>query len=233
MGSPAERLPLCLLGACLWVLPHVGWGSRTGVGVLGFIALTGSGLATLALVVVALRQQAWSEAEPPLSAWAIVLGSGLALLPWTALAYWIAVATHHRPLGAVTFAVAATAGAVLAILVARRTFAARSRRRALVVFATSCALMGAVGLAIVAVRGITADSTLRSAVPDLGLGVVLALLAAFMPLARPLARLSRVALIASICVWSATLGLMRLEPDVRATVKSVPVIAGMVGLAVR
>ena len=199
---------------------------------LGFIALAGSGLATLTLVVVALRQRPWSEVEP-LSARALVLGLGLALLPWSALAYWLAVATHHRPLGAVTFAVVATAGATLTILVARRAFVARSRSRALVTVAASCAAMGAVGLAIVAARGISADSALRSAVPDLVLGVVLAVLVAFVPVARSLARLSRAALISCVCLWGATLGLMRIEPDVRATVKSVPVIAGVMGLAVR
>jgi hypothetical protein len=230
-NGTSSRLLLCLLGACLWALPHVGWGSRAGVGVLGFIALAGSGLATLTLLVVALRE--WPRSEgAPLSAQALVLGLGFSLLPWSALAYWLAVATHHRPLGAVTFAVGATAGAVLAVLVARRTFAERSRSRALVALA-SCAALGALGLAIVAVRGVGADSALRSAVPDFGLGIVLALLAAFVPLAPSLARFSRAALLGCICLWGVTLVLMRLEPDVRATVKSVPVIAGVVGLAVR
>lgn len=203
------------------------------MGVLGFVALVGSGLVTLTLVVIALRQRLWSDGEP-LSAQALVLGLGLALLPWSALAYWLAVATHHRPLGAVTFAVAATAGAVLAILVARHSsLAERARSRARVAALASCAALGAVGLGVVAARGVAADSSLRSAVPDLGLGLVLALLAAFLPLSPSLARLSRVALIGCICLWGVTLGLMRLEPDVRATVKSVPVIAGVVGLAVR
>lgn len=199
---------------------------------LGFIALAGSGLVSLALVVLALEQRS-SRDGAPLAAKAILLGLGLALVPWSAFAYWLAVATHHRPLGAVTYAVGAAGTACAGILVARRVLAARSGRRVLLGTAIFCAAAGAIGLATVAARGFAFDAALRSAVPDLALGVVLALLAAFMPVAAGVARLARPALLGCLCLWAVTLGLMRFEPDVRATVKSVPIIAGIFGLAVR
>ncbi len=232
LGSPAQRLPWCLLAACIWALPHLGWGSRPGVGSLGFVALAGSGLVSLALVVLALPRRSSSDAEP-LAANAILLGLGLALVPWSVLAYWLAVATHHRPLGAVTYAVGAACTAAVGIAIARRVLTARSGRRVLLGTAIFCAAIGVIGLATVAARGFASDGALRSALPDLGLGIVLALLAAFVPVAATVARLARVALFGCLCLWAVTLGLMRFEPDVRATVKSVPVIAGVLGLAVQ
>lgn len=233
-GSPAERLPWCLLGACVWALPHLGWGARPGVGALAFVALVGSGLASLALVAVGLGRRAGTRSRLSAEA-ALSLGLGLALLPSSALAYWLAVATHHRPLGAVTFAVGAAINGAVGVVIARRVLALRAARsrRLLANASLLCAALGALGLAGIAAQGIAADSTLRSAVPDLALGMLLAVLAAFMPAVRWAARLERVALVACLCLWSITFGLVRFEPDVRARVKSVPVIAGVVGLALR
>jgi hypothetical protein len=201
------------------------------VGALGYVALAGAGLLSLALVVFALRHGCSRETESlPLKV--ISLGLGLALVPWSVLAYWIAVATHHRPLGAVTYAALAAVTAAVGLLIARRVLA-RPTRRVLIVAATCGALAGALALAAVSARGLAVDSTLRSAVSDLGLGIVLALLAAFVPVANAVARFARAAVLVSVCLWALTLGLMRFEPDVRARVKSVPVIAGILGLAVR
>jgi hypothetical protein len=202
------------------------------VGVLGFVALAGSGLVSLALVVLALPRRSSSRDEPT-AAQAILLGLGLALVPWSVFAYWLAVATHHRPLGAVTYAVGAACTAAVGILIARRVLAARSGRRALLGTAIFCAAAGALGLAAVAAPGFASGGALRSTLPDLALGIVLALLAAFLPVVAGVARLARAALFGCLCLWVLTLGLMRFEPDVRATVKSVPVIAGILGLAAR
>ena len=203
---------------------------------LSYLALVGVGLLSLCLVVIAFGR-ASANARIAASDHALLLGLGLVLLPCAAFAYWLEVKTHHRPLAAVTFALVASGLALLGWLVARGLLDVKGAypraRRVLRGAAALGAGVGAVGVMLVSARGIWADPALRSAVSDVVLGVLIAVLAVLLPVAPRVARGRNVVLGLCFALWGVTLWLLRTEPPVRATVKSVPVIAGAVGLALR
>lgn len=243
LGGP--RALACLLGASLWALPAAlgVWGGAVDVeldaprvGVSGYLALVGCGLLSLVLVASAWGSRARSDWE---ASWSRVLtmGLGLALGPWAALAYWLAVATHHRPLGAVTFAVAACFVGGVSIALSRWVLRRGPSVRWLVPLGWVICASSVASLVFVLSPAAFQQPVLRSVVPDVALGALLALLVAVMPRAREGRRAARWAVPwavpTCVCVWVLTLGLLVSSADVRATVKSVPIVAGVAGLILR
>jgi hypothetical protein len=164
----------------------------------------------------------------------LTLGLGLALVPWTVLGYWISVATHHRPLGAVAFAVGAAVTGSICVLVARWAFALRHTSprwgRGLIRAGTIVAFLAAGAALWVGGRGALQSVEYRGAVFDVALGLVLALAVVLVPTAGRAGNDTRWSLPICIGVWVFTLWLLNTNADVRATVKSAPVIGGMLGL---
>jgi hypothetical protein len=226
-----ERALLSLVAATLWPLAPLLSGAVPAQPAVQ-VALTGCGLVSLLMAALALGPgfsgtRAW---EPSLG-----LGLGLALLPVAALGFLITVYTHHRPLGAVTFAVGALACGVGGVVLARAVLDFRQSRPA----AGRVLWFGLAGLvALLAVGAFGALSwslsgqpELRPALTSLLVGLGLALGAAYAPVPAWASQLRRAALPLCVVVWISTGWLLRSDPDVRAAVKSAPVVAGLVGLA--
>jgi hypothetical protein len=233
----------CLAAAVIWVLLRtLGPGglrlSETlgdGAPIGAFIALVGCGSHSLALAALAFRplSSQWSDLAAALS-----LGLGWALAPWTLLAYGLWAATHDRPLGALMFAVGATLIGVALVVVARRLLAARAAGsrwasisvhvgRALALFLLVFALV----TVLRSVLGV--EQVLQEALSDAVLGLLLTILVVASPMVRWPARIARGMPRVCVGVWVVTLGLLGISPEVRATVKSAPLVAGVVGLALR
>ncbi len=168
---------------------------------------------------------------------ALTLGFGLALLPWAAFAFWLSVATHHRPLGAVTFAVAAAAIGVVCLLAARwlleRQLQGRRAGVAALRAASCIAVLAAGSLIVVLARAAFLAAELRSPLWEGVLGLLIAGLVVALPFSRWSAATKRWWLPLCVGVWVLTAGLLQSSSDVRATVKSAPTIAGVVGLVLR
>lgn len=232
-GAWGQRAFVCLLAASLWALPRAlhAWGAAEGgaapelAGLGGYLALVGCGL--LSLVLVGLSWGTHGEADREAS-WSLALtwGFGLALGPWAALAYWLAVATHHRPLGGVTYAAGALLIGLVSVALARWVSRRGAMRRAAAPLAWGVLSIGLGGLVAVAVQ----QPALRATLPDAALGALLAIAVAVMPSRRGWERVERWGVPICVGVWVVTVGLLASSPDVRATVKSAPIIAGAAGL---
>jgi hypothetical protein len=233
----------CLLAAVVWVLLRtvgpdglrLGASVGDGAPIGAFIALVGCGSHSLALAALAFRPLAspWSDLATALS-----LGLGWALAPWTLLAYGLWVATHHRPLGALTFAVGATLIGVAFVLVARRLLAARKAGHpwatVLVYVGRALALFLLVLALVTVLRSVLGiEHVLQAVLSDAVLGLLLTVLVVASPMVRWPARIARGMPRVCVGVWLLTLGLLAISPEVRATVKSAPLVAGIVGLALR
>jgi hypothetical protein len=229
------RYVVCLLGALVWAAPRVFWpgDGQVPVGALEYLALVGCGLLSLLLVALSLGRTGAPEPQPEWRA-VLTLGLGLALVPWSLLGYWITVATHHRPLGAVTFAAGAAITGSICVLVARWAFALRQTQprwgNGLIRVGRTLAFLAAGAALWLAARGALQSVEYRGAVLDVGLGLVLAMAVVMVPTAGRAGHASRWSLPICIVVWVFTLWLVNTDADVRATVKSAPVIAGMLGL---
>lgn len=237
-GLGGQRAFACLLGASLWALPPATglWGAaaadevaspRMGVG--GYVALVGCGLLSLVLVALSWGSPARSEREVK---WArtLTLGLGLALGPWAALAYGLTVATHHRPLGAVTYAVGACILGGLGVALARWLLQSGPSVRRWAPLGWALCAASAGSLVFVVLRNVFQQPALHPVLPDAALGVLLALLVVMVPGLRGERRAAPWAAPICVGVWVLTLGLLMSSAEVRATVKSAPVIAGVAGL---
>lgn len=232
-----QRALACLVGALLWALPGAvgAWGGAANadfvtprVSVSGYLALVGCGLLSLVLVASSWGSPHRSEWEAKWSR-ALTLGLGLALGPWAALGYWLTVATHHRPLGAVTYAVAACIVGGVSIALGRWV-SSGGRGRRLAPLGWAICVFGAGTLMFIALRGAFQQPALRTVLPDAAWGVLLALLIVGAPGLRGGERTARWGVPMCVGVWVLTLTLLVSSADVRATVKSAPVIAGVAGL---
>lgn len=232
----------CLLCAIVWVVlrglgPHglrladsVGDGAPIGA----FIALVGCGSHVLALVALASRSPSglWGRPAPMLS-----LGIGWVLAPWTLLVCGLWSVVQHWPFGLLLFAVGVPLTGALSVSGTRRLLEARDAEqpgaaavlhagRALALLLILASLVGVVRAALEAAR-------VRSALSDATLAVSLAFLVVASPMVRWPARVARGAPRVCVGVWALTLALLGISPEVRATVKSAPLVAGVVGLALR
>lgn len=234
-----QRAFACLLGASLWALPPAlgFWGAAAGdgpasprMGVGGYVALVGCGSLSLVLVALSWGSPARSERKAKWSR-TLTLGLGLSLGPWAALAYALTVATHHRPLGAVTYAVGACIIGGLGLALARWMLRSGPsvRRRGPLGWALCAA--SAASLVFMVLRSAFQQPALHPVLPDAALGVLLALLVVVGPGLRGERRAAPWAVPMCVGVWVLTLGLLMSSAEVRATVKSAPVIAGVAGLA--
>ena len=230
-----QRVLVCLLGAVVWAAPRALWPGEGQLPVGGpeYLALVGCGLLSLLLIAVSFGPRALPEPDAEWRA-VLTLGLSLALVPWSVLGYSILVLTHHRPLGAVAFAVGAAVTGWVCVGVARWAFAVcqASPRwgKALIRAGWTLAFLAAGAALLVAARAALQQVEYRAAVPDVALGLVLAVAVARLPTAGRAGRVTRFSLPICIGVWVLTLWLMNTDADVRATVKSAPVIAGMLGL---
>jgi hypothetical protein len=227
-----------LVAAAIWAAPSALWPvtGQAAVRAIDYLALVGCGSFSLWLVALSWPGR---HARNSTRKWqaALSLGLGLALAPWSALGYWILVATHHRPLGAVTFAVGAALIAFSSVATARWCLALASTRprwgRRLVSAAVLLALVSGGGAAWLLARAGWADPVLGALLFQVALGALLALLVLAAPVAGRAGAAGRWALPVCAGVWLVTLWLVRSDADVRATVKSTPILAGIVGLTLR
>jgi hypothetical protein len=233
----------CLLAAVVWVLLRtlgpdglrIGESVGDGAPIGAFIALVGCGSHSLALAALAFRPlyTPWSDFAAVLS-----LGLGWTLAPWTLLAYGLWTATHEWSLGALSFAVGATLLGVAFVIVARRLVVAwaMGRRWPIVLVHVGRALaLFLLVLAVVAVMRsvLGVEQVFQAVLSDAVLGLLLTILVVASPMVRWPARIARGMPRVCVGVWVLTLGLLGISPEVRATVKSAPLIAGVVGLALR
>jgi hypothetical protein len=233
----------CLLCAIVWVvLRALGPGGLRLVDSIGddapigaFIALVGCGTHVLALVALVFRPLTgpWGGPVPTLS-----LGFGWALAPWTLLVYalWWALEPHGGA-GVLLFIAGAPLLGAVSFRAARRLLALRDEGhpwaglllhagRALALLLLAACLIGVVRAGLEAAR-------LRAALSDATLAVSLAFLVVASPMVRWPARVARGMPRVCVGVWALTLALLGISPEVRATVKSAPLVAGVVGLALR
>jgi hypothetical protein len=233
-----QRALPCLVAASIWAAPSAFWpvADQAALRGLDYLALVGCGSFGLWLVALSWPGRHARSATRKWQA-ALSLGLGLALAPWSALGYWILVATHHRPLGAVTFAVGAAVIALACVATARWCLALASARphvgKPLLVAATLLAVASGGGAVWLLARAGWADAALGALLFQVALGVLLALLVLAAPVGGRAGAAGRWALPVCACVWLATLWLVRSDADVRATVKSTPILAGIVGLTLR
>jgi len=237
-----------VVAAAVWAAPRVWLGDDAPLAarLLGYLALVGCGSVSLGLLALSWGLPPASAGaparanEPDVRQWqrSLTLGLGLALVPWFGLAYWLQVATHHRPLGSVVFAAGAAAVGVPCVALARRLLEPDLRHGAGArVCGLVAVLVGLATLAVIVVGAPLDDLDVRAAVLDLllGAGLGLVLLRAFQkPGRRAVPRWFALgAAVACLGVWGSTGWLLHSDTDVRARVKSAPVIAGAVGLLLR
>lgn len=209
------------------------WLGDGGVGSAGQLALLGAASVTLCLTALAFAPPARAGRR---SLAALSLGLGWSLVPWALLADWLLVSTHHRPLGAVTFAAFALAVALPCVLGARRLLAFGrdgERGRAALRLGRALALIGAAVVLVLVLLALVDHEQVRSGLVDATSALAAMILVAAGSAARWPARAPRWAPLLCAGVWAATLWLVLTQPDVRATVKSAPIIAGVVGLVLR
>lgn len=128
MGENARSLGWGLLAGFLAGLPALlrGWGSDDSPQLLALVGVCALPALLVAPVVLGLRRaRAARRLLPPderARSFSTLLGTTLvlSLAPLSWLGAWLEKSTHHRPLGAVTFACAALCVLLAALLVARR-----------------------------------------------------------------------------------------------------------------
>jgi hypothetical protein len=227
------------MGGALWPLPALLHspsplsGRELG---LAYLALVGAGSLSLFLLRLALHGAGGSARTRGSSA--LTLAAMLACAPLCALAFALEVGTHHRPLGAATFALCALGGFGVLLLCALGLLGLRERRPRLgsaLVYGAHAVGVLCVGLALsVLFRSVIQRATPMPSALDALVGLVLAgALVSFRAswLARSRLALAGVPLCCSL--WLASLWLVRSDVDVRARVKSAPIVAGIVGIVVR
>lgn len=232
----------CLIGAIVWVVlrtlgpgglrlaDSVGEGAPIGA----FIALVGCGSHALALVALAFRSLSGPSGglAPTLS-----LGFGWSLAPWTLATYALWVAMQDWPLGVLIFGLGVPVLGAFTLAAARRLVEADEAGeywaplllhagRALALLLLAASVVGVVRSALQA-------AALRAALSDATLAVSLAFLVVASPMVRWPARVARGMPRVCVAVWAVTLALLGISPEVRATVKSAPLVAGVAGLALR
>ncbi len=233
-ADPAlRRSALCLIASAGWALvPFSRSSESAALDFWGYVALVGSGVFTLLVVAVCFDARdregsGWSSA--------LTLGCGLAALPWAILAYWLQVGTHHRPLGAATFAIGALLIGGFAVAVARHVLAFAATEARLgppVLMACRVLALASVALLLVVLGSASLDHvSLGRIVPELVAGVLLGALVVSLPVSARLAAAAAWALPVCAILCLISLWLVQSEADVRATVKSAPLIAGVFGLA--
>jgi hypothetical protein len=171
------------LGTLAAALPAGVAASRSSQSLAAFCVLLAGGALLFGSLFAAL-----ASARPlPFALRAVLLGLGLAALPLAKLAALLKAVTHHRPLGAVTFAAVALALCLGAVVVAARVLAAgaetsfaRGLRRSLVALAL-------VGPALLIVQA-AASPTLRGGVFDVALGLGTGALLGLVPVPAGLLR---------------------------------------------
>jgi hypothetical protein len=233
----------CLVAAVMWVSFRtlgpdgfrLGDSIGDGAPIGAFIALVGCGSHSLALAALAFRPLArpWSGLAEALSA-----GLGWALAPWTLLAYGLWLVTHDLRLGGFTFAAGASLLGVALVAAARRLLVARAEGRrwaTLLVHGGRALALFLLVLALASVLGsvVGEDDVLEATLSDAVLGLLLAVLVVASPMLRWPTRIALGMPRVCVGVWALTLGLVGISPEVRATVKSAPLVAGIVGLALR
>jgi hypothetical protein len=232
----------CLLGAIVWVVlrtlgpgglrlvDSVGDGAPVGA----FIALVGCGSHGLALVALAFRSLSGLTGGP---ASTLSLGFGWSLAPWTLVAYALWVAVHDWPLGVLLVGIGVPLIGALSVAVARRLLEASDAGQhwaALLIHAgRALALLLLAASVVGVVRSALEASELRAALSDATLAVSLAFLVIASPMVRWPGRVARGMPRVCVGVWALTLALLGISPEVRATVKSAPLVAGVIGLALR
>ena len=237
-----------VVAAALWAAPRVWLGDDAPLParLLGYLALVGCGSVSLAVLALSWGVPTIGSGlsarahEDDVRQWqrALTLGLGLALIPWFGLAYWLELATHHRPLGSVVFALGAAAVGVPCVALARHLLQPDLRRGAGARLCGVAALLaGLTTLAVIVVGAPLDDLDVRAAVLDLllgaGLGLVLVRVSR-RPGRRAAPRwLVFGAAITCLGVWGSSGWLLHSDTDVRARVKSAPVLAGAVGLLLR
>lgn len=202
--APTSWAPAAIAAGAVWA----GYGSlQSGFAPAHYFALLGGGSLSLWLVLVALSELAHDRRV--LEAMLPSLGVSLLVLTW--LGRWLLDSTHHRPLGAVTFAFLGlfVFGAVLSIFARRRVPVAAS---ALLVLAAT---------AWVAVLLVPFGATLVE--PLLGIGLAAAL---FLLGPRVRVRSASLSLACAGSLLSASLIAVWLAPGVAQH----PVILGLPGL---
>ncbi|MET0410968.1 MAG: hypothetical protein ABW217_06710 [Polyangiaceae bacterium] len=231
---------LSLLGGALWPLPALLSAGRAPAGrelALAYLALAGAGSFSLFLLRLALRSPEGSVAS---SRWpsALTLAAALSSAPLVALAFALKVATHHRPLGAATFALGALACFGLLTLLALSALELRARRprlgSALVYGAGAAGALSAGWALFWLCRSLIQRATPAGPMFDACVGLLLA--GALVSVRASWLARSRFVLAGvplSCALWLASLWLVRSDVDVRATVKSAPIVAGLVGVVVR
>jgi vacuolar-type H+-ATPase subunit I/STV1 len=226
---------LSLLGALIWPVPALLRAPAAERG-LAYVALAGCASASLFAIGLALRPSRRTPSSTDAS-WSAVLtlALGLALAPLIGLGHALKLVTHHRPLGAVTFAILGLMLLALLVLLARSALSvgvSRSRLGSALVYALGAGgVLSALFAALVLGRAVIQHATLARALPDAGLGVLL--VAVIWRLRAPWLerspRLLHAGLPLCCALWLASLWLVRSDLDVRATVKSAPIVAGVAG----
>jgi hypothetical protein len=233
----------CFSCAVIWVLLRaLGPGGLRLVDSIGdgapigaFIAMVGCGTHLLALLALAFRPLTGPTSGPVPT---LTLGFGWALAPWTLLVYalWVALA-ERGGLGVLLFGVGVPLSGALALRAARRLLegsnAGQPWAPALLTAGRALALLLLAAALIHVVRAGLEAGRLRAALSDATLAVSLAFLVVASPMVRWPARLGRGMPRVCVGVWALTLALLGISPEVRATVKSAPLVAGVVGLALR
>jgi hypothetical protein len=158
---------------------------RTAQGPTAFFVLFGSAASLFGPLLAGLA--AARPLSPALRA--VLLGLGLSALPLAKLAGMLKAATHHRPLGAVTFAalallsclgIIAVSARLLAVTGAARSLPARGARGALI--------LGAVAGPLLLLGGAAASVNLREGVFDVALGLGAGALLGLLPWPPPALR---------------------------------------------
>lgn len=222
-ASGGYALAVATLGSAVIVIPAALRAATGGAGLaMAWLALWGSAALMIAPVAGACR------VARPLSpfAFSLPLGLALALGPLMVFARVLKTATHHRPLGAATFALVAAILVLGATAFSARVIAwSRGRGGALSKLPHGLA---ALGLALGAVLLLPAlSSALRSSLFDGVLGVAVVAAAAWAP---EKSALGRVGLVLWLVVVAAGLGLGLSAPTTRAALaEHAPVLLGLSG----
>jgi hypothetical protein len=189
----AGGLTLGTAGALLVALPGAWRASASGASFMaGWLVLWGAAALLVGPLAGALRLLR----PEPRGLLTLLLGVGLASGPLTMFAQVLKQTTHHRPLGAVTFAVLGTAVLLGALAIAARVMgmarsAGRGRRWGRVIAIVLAAIAGLFVLRLII--GALLDGSLRSGLGDGVLAVLAVVAGAFVPVPETLARRTRLA----------------------------------------
>lgn len=234
-GFVQQRALSSLLAATSWVaLCCLVPSARPTEKAAGLVALTGCAFVSLFSITVCFGTRNAPAPDSHTRGWqrALTVGLALAVAPLAALGAVLHARTHHRPLGATTFAILGAAVAALCV-VAARGISAPGRCR-ISSRATSLSLVGAgaaLGAGTLASR-LALVSPLRSSLIHLALCLPMLALALRWPSRRTMeGSRSALPIAAASCIgWA---WLLQSYADVRAVVQSAPVLGGIVGLTLR